>query len=209
MTMHERGPRQPIQRETEAINPRRIERVLPDEFEVVVGSKEGALQRAIPLWGEKIAEGIIEAVASGSVQEGILVFEDRRDETTRRIDLHNPTGQDVSMRIGLSGDWREGELTPPGLPLSLPQGKGEEKDPVKLYRRLTADGDPLMEVGKKLEPNSAIAVRMKGKKNKVVLRLPKDQFPKGGTVTAVNIPDDAEGIQVVGGYVYAYVDPIQ
>lgn len=200
----ERSERRAQPEGREDLKPGRIDRILPNDFQTEVGSPADALNKAIPYFGEEIVKAQLAAIQSGSTFQTLLVFEDTENHTERKVQIESD-GDPKSVRIVMSGAWKETEQTPPGLPLKI----SEKEKGLQLYRRLSPKAEPLVEIGQLLEPGAGIVVAMKGKRNRRVLRLPKMEFPQGGKVTAVDVPDNKDGMHVQGGYVYAYVEPIK
>lgn len=191
----------------------RLERITPDDYETVVGKPEEVLKRGIPDFGARVIEGMTEAVRGGlqHAEMVIVSFKDGKPDTAHGFRLTNPDGNDPrTMQVAMAGDWREGEQVPPGRSIEI-KGKDEKLTYLRLFRRLNPQAEPLAEVGKWIEPNGAIMVGMKGKKAKIILILPKVEFPKGGTVTAILVPDDPKGhaikISKYEGFIYIYVEP--
>lgn len=185
----------------------RIPRVLPDEFRTIV-REERALEVAAPYFNKSVVDSIIDAVKAGLMHASITHH--APDGTVRTIDLSNPQGTLGEITIVLNGDWKETEKTRPGLLLEI--GDYPEPTMLRLFRRLRPEDQPLIEVGKTVDPETGLIVAMRGKRVIEVLRLPTNRFPNGGIVTDIFVPDDSAGHQVTVSkdqpFAYARIDPL-
>ncbi len=187
----------------EVVKPRRIERFLPGEFDVIVGNPINALNRARPDIGDVATGALIDGVNKGAINKLRVTVGNTATNAFKEINVEGAEGP-KEVDVFMAGDWREEELVPAGHPLMV----SEKDKKLQLYRRINPSATrPLVEVGDVLEANDPLLIGMKGKKNRKPLRLPKKQFPQGGKVTAIFVPDTKDGLNLSGGEIFAYVDP--
>ena len=186
---------------------RRIPRILPEDLEPVVGDPiQGLRDNTLPEWGQQVIDGLIAGVTSGQISRAHFGDVDLARKRIRKVQLDNTAGIPREVKVAFSRV--EGETEKPGREISLPPHLKK----VKLYRRRAPEEkDPLIKVGQQLEPKSPLIVVMKGKGpgSKVIHYLSTREFPKGGLVTEIFVPDDPKGLEADGGFIYAKVDPIK
>ncbi len=184
----------------------RLERTLPDELRTTA-REEDALEAAAPYFGKPVVDAVIDAVKGGL--ESATIKHRAPDGTERIIEFTNPQGNG-EIEIILTGDWKKGEQTHPGLLLEL--GGNSEPTILRLFRRLRPEDQPLIEIGKSIEPATALIVAIRGKRNIDIVRLPIEKFPNGGVVTEIFVPDNSVGHQVTVSrnqpFTYARVNPL-
>ncbi len=201
----------------------RLERIKPDDLIFEAELLEERLGRFLmPEFGEKITEGVVDAVKSGSKFKGEFKITDHDEngdpKSTRSVLIENQGGGSSSLDIHMSGEWKEGGREPEGIWLdvrmreALPDDHNSRDDNLrwKVYRRINSKEEkPLVEVNSVVKPGDLLLVAMRGKRVARRLALPRDLFPNGGKVTAIDVPDGVEGKVLEAKMRTICVDPIR
>lgn len=167
------------------------ERVTREEFYPIVGKPTETLKALVPTFGERLMDGIREALNTPGVTSAILrlIHEGNNPQTLEvllRKQGEDSQGEDSQIEVEIRGNMEGIPVLPRGLPI-IANFSGS------FYRRMRPEDEKyIAKEGDILGPDDPIGLASAGKSRYWLWRLPPATFPNGGKITEFVHPDGEE-----------------
>lgn len=177
------------------------ERVGRDEIYPAVGDPaiEG-LRAAAEVFGRDAIDPFAELVRTRPGLNASLTLTDNSGENPLTYAVVLTTdGATQSLAVKLEGDWSQRTEVSRGTPLMA--GYSGRFSSIS-----STDGQPFAKPDDRVSPDGSIGVGTKGKGTRFIVRLPRDNFPRGATFVGYVAVDNQD---VEPGTVLCYVEEIE